>query len=125
MKPLGNRCDVGFCRQIQRSQILGAYVGENALQRGGRTGRLIHELAEFGALHGVGTQRIAGVFPLAQQIAPQVPEIRKSWIVHGAPHVGGIASPVFACSACLPVAPRRSVGNSPGRASFLFYRSLD
>jgi hypothetical protein len=70
------------------------------------------ELAEFGALHGVGAQRIAGVFPLAQQIAPQVSEIRKSWIVHGVPHLGGIVSPVFICSACLPVRARKSVGSS-------------
>jgi hypothetical protein len=27
---------------------------------------------------------------LTQQIAPQVSEIRKSWIVHGVPLVGGI-----------------------------------
>jgi hypothetical protein len=55
---------------------------------------------------------IAGVFPLAQQIVPQVSEIRKSWIVHGAPPVGGIVSPVFVCSACPPVRARKSVGSS-------------
>jgi hypothetical protein len=62
---------------------------------------------------------------LTQQIAPQVSEIRKSWIVHGVPLVGGIFSPVFACAACLPVRARKSLGSSKVALIFLFYRSLD
>jgi hypothetical protein len=119
MKPPAIAVMSDFGRQIQRSQIPGAYVSGNVLQRRRKIGRPIYELAEFGALQGVGTQRIAGVFPSAPQIAPQVPEIRKSWIVHGAPHVGGTASPVFACSACLPVRARKIRRKQPRFSRFL------
>jgi hypothetical protein len=125
MKPPAIAVMSDFGRQIQRSQIPGAYVSGNVLQRRRKIGRPIYELAEFGALQGVGTQRIAGVFPSAPQIAPQVPEIRKSWIVHGAPMSAELLRRFLPARLVFPSAPEKSVGSSRDSVGFLFYRSLD
>jgi hypothetical protein len=79
---------------------------------------------ELGAVHGVGAQRVAGVFPLAPQIAPQVSEIRKSWMFTASP----ISAELFRLflPAGLSSRPRPNVGRKQsGGAHFLFYRSLD
>jgi hypothetical protein len=72
---------VGLRRQVHRSEIFGEGLREP-----------VRRLAELGGLDGIGAGRIARILPLAQQVAPNVSEIRIGPVAHGAPPGGGSLS---------------------------------
>jgi hypothetical protein len=79
LKPIREGHNVSPCRQVHCAEVFGESLCEQALRGHGHAGRLVHGLAELHGLHGIDAERIARILPLAQQVTPNISEIRIPW----------------------------------------------